>query len=151
MENKYRLLFGNFFHERLMILHDEVRGLQLSLSPSEYVCHPKTKLLARIMEACLDIIPSNPNHSNYFLKGKLSRFRRFKRGIQRYRIMFYFSSTHGVILYLYLNDESHLMKEGSKSDPYVEFADLLHKGIISSDPTNPTVKQWFRKNGLSNL
>ena len=114
-------------------------------STEDFKKHESTKLLARITKAYVEIIPQNPNHPDYYLRGMLSKFRRYKRGLQRYRLLFCFSQQIPIIIYLYINDKDHLRKDGGINDPYKEFSDLIKRGIFSSDPHDPIMQQWISK------
>lgn len=142
--NNYELRFHIFFHDRMLALINTVEKLSLILPEQQFKQHPQTKLLARIVTAYTKIIPENPNLRDYFLSGSLSKFRRYKSGLQRYRLIYCFSNAIQIIVYLYINDEYHLRKDGSKTDPYQEFGDLVKQGILSADPDDPAMKQWLR-------
>jgi len=60
-------------------------------------------------------------------------------------IIFCFSSHPKIIIYLYLNDEKHLRKEGAKTDPYEKFKKLLRKGRFSHNPNDTKTQEWIRK------
>lgn len=134
-----------FFVERVTKLIERVTKLRKLLPDQEYRIHPTVKLLARIERACFNIIPKNPNHSDYYLKGKLAKFRRYKKGLQRYRIIYCFSQNPPLIAYLYLNDEAHLRTEGGKNDPYEEFETLLNTGAIGSDLNDIRLRTWIQR------
>ncbi|MCH8218598.1 MAG: type II toxin-antitoxin system YhaV family toxin, partial [Planctomycetes bacterium] len=85
-----------------------------------------------------------PNKREYQLKATLKKFRRYKRGLKRYRLFFCFSSRPPIILYLYLNDEKHLRQAGSKKDPYEPFKGLVSRGIFSHDPSDEKIQAWIR-------
>lgn len=142
--NNYELKFHVFFHDRILALIDTVEKLSLTLSEQQFKQHPQTKVLARIVTAYSKIIPEHPNLRDYFLSGSLSKFRRYKKGLRRYRLFYCFSNAIQIIVYLYVNDEYHLRKDGSKTDPYQEFGDLVKQGIFSADPDDPAMKQWLR-------
>lgn len=145
MINNYELLFHNFFIERVTTLIHQVEKLKKLLPQAEYQHHEATKLLKRIIRACKEIIPQNPNHPDYYLRGPLSKFRRYKKGIQRFRLLFCFSNKPPIIPYLYLNDANHLRADGSKNDPYAEFHDLVKKGVFSHNTSDAAMKKWYSK------
>ncbi len=134
--NNYLLKSHRILYARLLKLKLKIRELNSRMPLEEYRKHPLVKLFGRIKEACFVTIPQNPNLPDYYLKGELAKFRRFKRGLQRNRLLFCFSNTPPIIVYLYINDEKHQRKEGSKSDPYKEFTDLVRERIVSSDPND---------------
>ncbi len=142
--NNFKLLFHEFFYKRVSALTDSVEKLYERLPFDEYRKHERAKLLARITRAYVTIIPEDPNHPDYHLRGALSKYRRYKRGLQRYRLMFCLSNTPAIVVYLYLNEEKHLRKDGSKTDPYKEFTDLVNKEIFSASPSDPNLRKWIR-------
>jgi toxin YhaV len=95
--------------------------------------HPDVKLLAAVVRLVEMIVPADPDHPDFRLRGDLGRFRRAKgRGLpSRYRLLWVFSSRARAIVFLYLNDASSLRKAGAKSDPYAQFADLLRRGELA--------------------
>lgn len=141
--SKYLLKYHDLFAERILQLSFIVRELSKKLPKEEYQQHPKVKIFARLVKATLEIVPQDPNHRDYLLKGNLAKFRRYKKGLQRFRLIFCFSQTPPLIAYLYINDESHLRKDGSKNDPYCEFEALLKKGYFSHDPKDPKIQKWL--------
>lgn len=141
--NNYVLKFHDFFYDRVITLIDTVEKLSLTLPEEQFKQHPQTKLLARIIKAYTETIPGNPNHRDFYLTGKLSKFRRYKAGLQRYRLLFCFSNAIPIIIYLYINDEYHIRKDGSKNNPYQEFVSFVKQGIFSSDPYDPLMQQWL--------
>lgn len=143
--SNYVLQAHQFFAGKVDALKERVKELRHTLSNEDFVQHDVVKFAARVRKATLEIIPEDPNRRDYLLKDELKKFRRYKQGLQRYRIIFCFSNKPSIILYLYLNDEKHLRKDGSKNDPYTEFGNLLKKGEFSHDPQNPKIQQWIRK------
>lgn len=142
--NKFLLLYHQFYADRIEALLDIAEKLYKQLPREQYICHPTIKLLARMRKADQEIIPCDPNKKDYFLKGELGKFRRYKQGLGRYRIIFCFSNTPSIIVYLYVNNENCLRKDGDKNDPYNEFARLLEKGTFSHNPLDKKMQQWIR-------
>ena len=101
----------------------------------EYRQHPTVKLFASIIRLIREVIPSDPNAARFRLTGALRTFRRAKNlGMPpRYRLFWVFSERHRTIVFLYLNDETTLRKEGSSSDPYAVFSRLVARGEIGAD------------------
>ena len=137
--NNYILKYHDFFRERIIHLTVQVRKIKSTLAPEDYKQHETVKLLGRIVRASQEIIPQNPNQPDYFLKGSLSKFRRYKQGIKRYRLIFCYSSKPPVIVYLYINDQDHLRQEGSHNDPYKEFTRLVKSGVFNHNPHAPNM------------
>lgn len=148
MKNDYFLKFHDFYYSRLSQLKEQIRKLKSTLPSDEYVHNEVVKFAARLKKATFEIIPQDPNKSEYQLHGDLKGYRRYKQGLKRYRLFFVFSNRPPLILYLYINDEKHLRKEGDKSDPYEEFKKLVIKGLFSSNPVDPKIQQWVRESPL---
>ena len=146
--NNYIIRFHDFFRERISILKSKVIKLKKVLPREQYVQNDLVKLLARLFYAIEEAIPENPNCPDYLLKGKLSKFRRFKKGLQRHRLIFCFSNNPQVILYLYVTDADHLRKDGDKNDPYREFERLLNSGLFSHNPTDQKMRKWINQEPL---
>lgn len=144
MKNNYLLLTHIFFEGRLNFLKDQIRKLKQTLPESEYLTHEIVKFVARLRAATLEIIPLDPNRIEYQLSGELRKYRRYKQGLQRYRLFFTFSSHPKIIIYLYINDEKHLRKDGDKNDPYEEFSKLCKKGVFTSNPLDPNIQKWLQ-------
>ncbi|MBI5555678.1 MAG: type II toxin-antitoxin system YhaV family toxin, partial [Elusimicrobia bacterium] len=125
-------------------LKEQVKELCNKLELEEFKQHEIVKLAYRIREADQEIIPHDPNRPEYRLTGNLRKYRRYKQGLQRYRLFFCFSSQPKIILYLYLNDEKHLRKDGDKNDPYEDFKRLLNKGYFSHHPDDPKIRKWIK-------
>ncbi len=143
--NKYYLKCHELFAERIAILKAQVKKLHATLPADEFVQHETVKLAARIRRATVEIIPEDPNRSEYLLSGDLKKYRRYKQGLQRYRIMFCFSNNPGIIIYLYVNDKDHLRKQGDRNDPYEEFKQMVNSGKVSADPQNPVVQKLIQQ------
>lgn len=144
MPSSYYLKCHGFFDGKIGLLKEQVRELKERLPIEEYVQHEIVKLAVRVRKATLEVIPQDPNQRDYLLKRELKKFRRYKRGLQRYRIIFCFSNQPKIIIYLYLNDVFHLRKQGDKGDPYEEFKKLLKRGTFSHDPNDKEMQKWIR-------
>ena len=138
MKSSYLLKYHDFYFQRIAKLKEQVKELHNKLSNEEFRQHEIVKLAYRIREADQEIIPQDPNRPEYRLTGDLRKYRRYKQGLQRYRLFFCFSNQPKIILYLYLNDEKHLRKAGDKGDPYDSgFAD-------NTDKENEQIEQYQR-------
>ncbi|MGR3176554.1 MAG: type II toxin-antitoxin system YhaV family toxin [Candidatus Anammoxibacter sp.] len=142
--NNYLLKTHEIFFQRTAELNRQVAELKKTLTPNELTRHETVKLAARVYKATVKRIPSDPNRPEYRLKGELKRYRRYKQGLKRYRLFFSFSTKFRIILYLYLNDENTLRKQGGKNDPYKKFKKLTEQGLISHDPNDPKLQKWIR-------
>jgi len=145
MASDYLLRYHDFYHRRILALKDQVRRLKATLSPQDFSRHEVVKFAARVRKADQEIIPQDPDRKDYRLHGALRRYRRYKQGLQRYRLFFCFANTPPIILYLYLNDQKHLRKAGSKNDPYEQFSRLVDRGTFSHDPSDPKIRKWIRQ------
>ena len=145
MKNNYLLKCHDFYYSRISLLKEHIRNLKSSLSQEEYIHHETVKFAARLRKATLEVIPQDPQRVEYQLHGDLKGYRRYKQGLQRYRLFFTFSAKPPLILYLYINDQNHLRKEGDKNDPYEEFKKLATKGLFSSNPADPKIQQWIHE------
>ncbi len=144
MTSNYLLRYHEFYYQRIARLKQRVIELRRKLNPKEFKQHEIVKLAFRIRRADQETIPENPNRMDYRLHDDLKKYRRYKQGLQRYRILFSFSNHPKIILYLYLNDEKHLRKAGDKKDPYEEFKKLVAKGYFSHNPNDPKIQKWMK-------
>jgi toxin YhaV len=143
-KRKYLLKCHKFYAEKVERLKKEIQKLKDSLDGQSFLEHPDVKFAARLREATKKIIPENPDKKEYQLHGSLKKYRRYKQGLQRYRLFFAFSSKPPIILYLYVNDKSSLRKDGDKNDPYEIFTKLVQQKKISHDPSDPIIQKWVR-------
>ncbi len=144
MKSNYLLKYHDFYFQRIAKLKDRVKELRNKLSNEEFRQHEIVKLAYRIREADQEIIPQDPNRPEYRLTGNLKKYRRYKQGLQRYRLFFCFSNQPKIILYLYLNDEKHLRKDGDRNDPYEEFKSLVKKEYLSHNPADSKIQKWIK-------
>lgn len=144
MKSNYLLKYHDFYFQRIVELKERVKELRNKLSNEEFRQHEIVKLAYRIREADQEIIPQDPNRPEYRLTGNLKKYRRYKQGLQRYRLFFCFSNQPKIILYLYLNDEKHLRKAGDRNDPYEEFTNLVKKGHLSHNPADSKIQKWIK-------
>jgi toxin YhaV len=133
--NAWSLFFFPIFRDAFDRLTDEVFALA-EKDPEGYKAHPKTKLLAKVYAAVFEWVPSDPNSPVFLLGGTLGRdykmWRRVKNGLpSRYRLFFRFSKEKMSIVYVWLNDEFSLRKEGAKTDVYSVFISLLNQSVPS--------------------
>ena len=144
MKSDYLLKYHDFYFQRIAKLKEQVKQLRDRLSNEEFRQHEIVKLAYRIREADQEIIPRDSNRPEYRLTGSLKKYRRYKQGLQRYRLFFCFSNQPRIILYLYLNDEKHLRKTGDRNDPYEEFKSLVDKECLSRNPDDPKIQKWIK-------
>jgi toxin YhaV len=144
MKSSYLLRYHDFYFGRIVKLKDQVKKLRGRLDDKEFRQHEIVKLAYRIRQADQEIIPQDPNRPEYHLTGSLRKYRRYKQGLQRYRLFFCFANRPEIVLYLYLNDEKHLRKAGDRSDPYEEFKRLVTKEYFSHNPDDPKIQKWIK-------
>jgi len=134
--NGWQLFQYKLFTVQIHKLLTEVKKIQQS-QPDTYKHHPKTRRLARIRQLMLEEIPADPAHERWNQGNTLgSEFRLWKRakfGQNRFRLFFRYDRSTKVIIYVWVNDESTLRKEGDKNDPYALFAKTLKKGDPPGD------------------
>lgn len=144
MKPNYLLKCHKFYSDRIDSLKQEIKELKNFLTEEEFSKHPDVKFAVRVRKASKEIIPEDPDRQEYQLHGDLKKYRRYKQGLQRYRLFFAFSNKPSVILYLYINDKSSLRKEGSKNDPYILFSKFVDKKQVSHDPNDPDIQSWIK-------
>ena len=145
MMSKYLLKYHDFYCLRISRLKERVKELRNNLDDEEFKQHEIVKFAYRIRKADQEIIPHDPNWPEYRLKAKLRKYRRYKQGLQRYRLFFCFSNQPKLILYLYLNSEKNLRKAGDKHDPYEQFKKFVRRGDVSHNPDDPKIQKWIKE------
>lgn len=142
-KHRYLLKCHKLYADKVDELKQEIQKLKSSLSREEFLQHPDVKFADRLRRATKEIIPEDPNKKEYQLRDELKKYRRYKQGLQRYRLFFTFSFTPPLILYLYVNDKSSLRKDGDKNDPYAIFIKLVKQKKVSHDPNDSTIQKWI--------
>jgi len=144
----WTVLFTEPFLSAYGDLSARARKLQGELSETEYEQHPDVKLFLTVRELTRTVIPSDPQHADYQLRGDLAKFRRTKgRGLaKRYRLFWAFSEQLKVIIFLYMNDSGSLRKEGDRSDPYRRFSSMVRRGEIGAD-FEENYRRWHEASG----
>lgn len=131
-EIHHYILFDKILHK----LKQEVIEIK-NKSHDEFIKHPKSKLLAKVIKSIYETVPTDPEHRNFRLGLTLgpnfTAWRRVKYSLpDRYRLFFRFSSTDKTIIYVWLNDDTCLRKEGAKTDVYTVFREMLASEKIHS-------------------
>lgn len=133
--NGWTLYYFRLFKATL----DELEAIVTQLAandPEGYTSHPKTRLLASIYRSVTQLVPANPDSSDFRLGKTLgsenTNWRRVKKGMpDRYRLFFRFASSPvKVIVYVWFNDENTLRKAGSRTDVYETFKRMLGRGVV---------------------
>ncbi|MGI2855189.1 type II toxin-antitoxin system YhaV family toxin [Shewanella algae] len=141
-KNGYELHCLSIFEDILEKLVAEVE--HLASTQDDFYSHPRYKLFEDVTDVITSRVPSNPNAQEFRQgktldksaascgKAKYLNWRRVKSGLpNRYRLFYRYNSTPPKsIVYAWLNDESTLRKEGSKTDVYVVFAHMLSSGTV---------------------
>lgn len=136
--NGWRLYYHRVFKAALDELETAVSKLAAS-DPEGYKAHPKTRLLASVYRAVMQLVPANPDAPDFRLGKTLgannAHWRRVKKGMpDRYRLFFRFASNPvKVIVYVWFNDEDTLRKAGSKTGVYESFKRMLTRGVVPRD------------------
>jgi toxin YhaV len=120
----------HLFDEQLTRLIEKVR-VAVKADSTGYKSLPATKLLATIDKHIRELIPANPNASEFRQGNTLGKDNKhwFRAKFhERYRLFFRFSTKDKVIVYAWVNDDSTLRKKGSKTDPYTIFQSMLESG-----------------------
>lgn len=145
MMSKYLLKYHEFYCLRISRLKERVKELRNNLDDEDFKQHEIVKFACRIRKADQEIIPHDPTRPEYRLKAELRKYRRYKQGLQRYRLFFCFSNQPKLILYLYLNSEKNLRKSKDKHDPYEQFKKFVRRGDVSHNPDNPKIQKWIKE------
>ena len=130
----WQIWFGELFDARWRALRDTVKRLKTELDESRFATHPDVKLFAALVHIVHEIVPRDPEQTDFrlgkTLGDRFTGWRRVKRhGLpDRMRLFFKFSSAHKVIVFVWLNDQYTLRKDGSSSDPYAVFRSMLESG-----------------------
>lgn len=139
---KYLVKYHELYYQRVRELKSRVNELKEQLGPEDFARHETVKLAVRIREAEKEV-EADPGRPEYLLHDELRKFRRYKRGLGRYRVIFCFSSKPPIIIFLCLNTAETLRKAGSRQDPYERFKAMLRRGEVTHDPNDPKTKKWI--------
>lgn len=130
MVNGWTLLAHPLFMEQIEALVQEVSTLKKK-SPVDYKKRNASKRLAAIYKLAFEIIPQNPNLSEYRQGDTLgAEYKHWFRAkfFQRYRLFFRFHSEARIIVYTWVNDTETLRAYDSKTDAYKIFGKMLATG-----------------------
>ena len=135
----WQIWFGELFDARWRTLLDRVKRLKAELDESHFASRPDVKMFAALVHIVHEAVPRDPEQSDFrlgkTLGDRFTGWRRVKRhGLpDRMRLFFKFSSAHKVIVFVWLNDQHTLRKDGSSSDPYAVFRSMLESGSPPDD------------------
>lgn len=131
---EWNLYYFRIFEVQLIELKEKVVKLK-EKDPEDFKSHKLTKLLASVYNAILEDVPTNPADAKFLLGNTLGKgyrhWKRVKKGLpNRYRLFFRYENKQKVIIYVWMNDQETLRKEGSKTDVYTVFEKMLIKGDV---------------------
>lgn len=128
-----------YYFKLFKVALDELEQVVSQLAqrqPETYKSHPKTRLLASVYKCITQLVPADPNHSDFRLGKTLgaeyANWRRVKKGMpDRYRLFFRFAPRPvQLIVYVWFNDGDTLRKAGSRTDVYEAFKRMLTRGEV---------------------
>jgi toxin YhaV len=130
---QWEAYFFRKFLQTYLRLKTDVERLK-AVDPHNYAQRFKPKLLKQLQKVIKDVI-ADPLDPDYLLKGPLRGWRRVKkRGLSnRYRLFFIVFMQEKEIVFVWLNDETTLRKQGSSSDVYRAFESIVNKGEIPKE------------------
>lgn len=104
--------------------------------PKGYQGKNVTKRLAAIYKLAFDVIPQDPERTEYRQGATLGDEHKHwfrAKFFQQYRLFFRFHAKSRVIVFAWVNDESTKRAYGSKSDAYRVFEKMLNNGHPPDD------------------
>lgn len=144
----WELWVHSIFDQQLSDLMAEVDRLKAS-KPHTFGSHPSALLLQCVRDAVIKHVPNNPLDREFQLgdelraaglkidprfRDSMGHWRRVKKRLpQRRRLFFWARSDKNRVVYVWLNDEDSLREEGSRSDVYRVFCELLRAGKVPND------------------
>lgn len=130
-------MYFTIFHAQYRELVNEVSALRKK-NPENYKSHPKTKLLAKIIDVIRNRIAHDPKSKEFHIgdtfPAQYRCYKRAKSGLpNRYRLFFRYKSKDGRIIIIWMNNDKTLRNQSSKSDPYTVFLKMLKNKTILSN------------------
>jgi toxin YhaV len=128
--SRWRLFVHPLLQAQLGKLEARVAKLA-SNDPLGYSSHPAAKSLATVKRYMREVVPRDPNSSEFRQGNTLGPDNRhwFRAKFHgRYRLFYRFSTQQRFIIYAWVNDEQSLRKAGAKTDPYAVFRAMLESG-----------------------
>lgn len=123
------------FAERWTALRQAVAE-QRRRDPAGYRSSSVAKFLFALRKLVLQDIPADPAAERFQQGNTLGpMYRHWRRAkfLQRFRLFFRYHSEARIIVFVWLNDEHSLRKEGARTDPYRVFRDMLERGRPPAD------------------
>lgn len=133
--NGWTLYAYGDFAERWAAIRREATKVR-ERHPDSFRQSPIAKLLAAVYRLVIAEIPGEPGGARFRQGGTLGKEHRYWRRAKflgRFRLFFRYSSDARIIVYVWLNDERTLRKEGARTDPYHVFREMLERGRPPSD------------------
>lgn len=131
----WTLLFHQCLSEQIQKLEAAITRAQAQ-DPQGFESNANVKLFNALSHLILEVVPSDPNRTEYrqgnTLGPEFRHWRRAKIG-RRFRLFFRFDSTAKIIIYAWVNDKHTLRAAGSRSDPYAVFQRMLSRGYPPDD------------------
>ena len=128
--NGWCLCAHPLFLDQLKRLIDHVEKLR-EKDPEHYKEKNHTKRLAAIIKLAFEKIPQDPTLPEYRQGATLGEKHKHwfrAKFFQQYRLFFRFHQESKIIVYAWVNDETTKRAYDSKSDAYLVFRKMLHKG-----------------------
>jgi toxin YhaV len=125
----WRIFVWSEFRSTWTALRNEVDRLS-KVDPQGYRAHPTTIFLRDVRDIVLTEVPADPSHERYQQGNTLGKkYRHWRRAKfrSRFRLFFRYSSSQKIIIYVWLNNENSLRKEGGKTDVYTVFRAMLER------------------------
>lgn len=132
--NGWEIWFSDIFDARWRQTREQVKHLKTTLTAADFLAHPEVKLFAALVKIVHDLVPSDPEASQFLLGNTLGTQHRSWRRVKgnglpgRMRLFFKFSASRKVIVFAWLNDARTLRKQGDASDVYTVFRRMLKAG-----------------------
>jgi toxin YhaV len=128
--NGWTLRFASAFVEQAIALRSEVEALR-DKSPETYRNKNATKRLAAILKLVYEVIPQDPERSEYRQGDTLgSEYKHWFRVkfLQQYRLFFRYNKESRIIIFGWVNDAQTKRAYDSKTDAYRVFRRMLESG-----------------------
>ncbi|MET0744106.1 MAG: type II toxin-antitoxin system YhaV family toxin [Microvirga sp.] len=134
--NGWQLMAHPLFLDQFEKLGTAVERLR-EKDPRGWRQSANAKLLSAICQLVFETIPQDPTRPEYRQGGTLGDDRkhwfRAKFGGGRFRLFFRYSTSARIIIFAWVNDETTLRTDESKSDAYAVFRKMLDKGHPPDD------------------
>lgn len=133
--NGWAIYAHPFFLDTVEALVAEVGKLKQK-DPAGYQSKKQAKLLAAIVKLAFEVIPANPELTEYRLGATLGDDRKHwfrAKFFQQYRLFFRFRKAERLIVLVWVNDDDTKRAYGSATDAYRMFGKMLDRGNPPDD------------------